>query len=182
MGTSMIFDEESRELLVYAKARFFQWHGFKLFGDKQMTTELSFAKRDFHGQGAKNVLGKIFNFEYVITDTSAGGQEICRFKRKALRSMFRDTWEIMTADGTVAGSITEQGGFRAVMSRILPAFFPQTYTFTYQGKDIAEMKGKFAWFAPKYVLTVLDQSADIRMILNGAALIGGVEGKQGSGS
>ena len=180
MGTSMIFDEDGRELLVYAKARFFQWHGFKLFGDKQMSQELVFAKRDFQGDGVKQRIGKAFNNEYLVTDTSAGGQQICRFKRKAFASIFRDMWDIMTADGAVVGSINEHGGFRAVMARFFPMFFPQTYSFVYQDKEIAELKGKFAFFAPKYVLTVLDQAADIRMVLTGAALVGGVEGKQGS--
>ncbi|OHD56827.1 MAG: hypothetical protein A2Y33_12725 [Spirochaetes bacterium GWF1_51_8] len=178
MGTSMIFDEEGRELLVYAKARYFQWHGFKLFGDKEMTQELSFAKRDLEGKG---IIGKVFNAEYNVTDTMTG-QPVGKFRRKGWTSILRDTWEIYSPDGTVIGEIKEPSGGRAFLSRIFPLFFPQRYTFTIDGREAAFMKGKFAFFAPKYELTLLDQTADIRLILNGAALIGGVEGSEGSHS
>jgi hypothetical protein len=186
LGTSKIFDKEGRQLLLYAKAKFMKGEGFRIFTSEEMTDELIFAKRERGGEGQGDIgknesrLKKAFTFIYSVTDSKTG-EVIGGFQRKTLKSILKDTWLILAPDGREAGQITEKSGLGAALSRLI-SLVPQKYNFEMHGRLIAEMDGRFAFFAPKYALTIKDPGADIRLILTGAALIGGIEGKQGQNS
>lgn len=186
LGTSKIYDEEGKNLLLYAKAKFMKGEGFRIFTSEEMTDELIFAKRERgnNSQGGigknESALKKAFTYIYSVTDSKTG-EVIGGFQRKTLKSILKDTWLILSPDGHEAGQITEKSGMGAALSRII-ALIPQKYNFELHGRVIAELDGKFAFFVPKYILKVTDPGADIRLILTGAALIGGIEGKQGQNS
>ncbi len=185
LGTSMIYDAMGTNLLLYAKAKFRDGFGFRIFSNKEMTDELIFAKREFGKSDAEfskgmGLLKKAFMPTYAITDSKTN-EHIGGFQRKSMKSIFMDTWTIYSPDGREVGQIAEQSRMGALLSRFI-ALVPQKYKIELNGRAVAELNGKISFFVPKYVLTILDRSADIRLIMTAAALIGGVEGKQGQDS
>ncbi len=186
LGTSMIYDAGGRNLLLYAKAKFKGGMGFRIFTTPEMTEELIFAKRDFgksddsamaKGMG---VFKKAINATYTITDSKTN-EVIGGFRRKGMRSLLQDTWLILAPDGREIGQIAELSKLGAFLSRMI-ALVPQKYVMQMNGSVVAELNGRVSLFTPKYELKVLNQDADIRMVITGAALIGGIEGKQGQNS
>ncbi|MBN1535076.1 MAG: hypothetical protein JXA20_20575 [Spirochaetes bacterium] len=186
LGTSMIYDAAGSRLLLYAKAKFRGGMGFRIFSSAEMTEELIFAKREFGGKDDSSVakgmgsFKKAINSTYSVTDSKTG-ELIGGFRRRGLRSILRDTWLILSPDGREIGQIAERSGLGAFLSRMI-ALVPQKYTIEINGTAAAELNGRVSFFVPKFDLKVVDQNADIRMVMTAAALIGGVEGKQGQGS
>jgi hypothetical protein len=186
LGTSMIYDASGSHLLLYAKAKFKGGMGFRIFSSAEMTEELIFAKREFGGKDDSTVargtgsFGKAINSTYSVTDSKTS-ELIGGFQRKGMKSILKDTWLILSPDGREIGQIAERSGFGAFLSRLI-AFVPQKYAIDINGTTVAELNGKVSFFVPKFILNVIDQNADIRMVMTAAALIGGVEGKQGQGS
>ena len=186
LGTSMIYDAEGRNLLLYAKAKFKGGMGFRIFSNKEMTEELIFAKREFgnkddsavaKGMGA---FKKVINSTYSVTDSKTN-ELIGGFQRKGMKSLLKDTWLILAPDGREIGQIAEQSGLGAFLSRII-SLVPQKYNIEMNGATVAELRGKVSIFTPKFELKITDQNADIRIVMTAAALVGGVEGKQGQNS
>ncbi len=186
LGTSMIYDAAGKNLLLYAKAKFKGGMGFKIFSNAQMTEELIFAKREFGSKDDSAVakgmgsLKKAINSTYSVTDSKTG-ELIGGFQRKGMKSILKDTWLILGPDGRETGQIVEQSGLGAFLSRII-ALVPQKYNIEMNGRAVAELRGRVSFFVPKFDLKVVDQNADIRMVMTAAALVGGVEGKQGQNS
>jgi len=183
LGTSKIFNNDGSRLLLYAKAKFRNGEGFRIYTGEDMAEELVFAKRERGGNtaggigGGESALKKAFIYIYSVTDSKTG-EVIGGFQRKMLKSILMDTWQVLAPDGREIGQLTEKSKMGAAMSRLI-ALVPQKYNIELNGRVAAGLNGKFSFFVPEYELVIHDPGADIRLIMTAAALIGGIEGKQG---
>ena len=129
-----------------------------------------------------------FGASYDVMDMTTGGEEglkVGALRRKGLKSLLRDAWEILDAGDNVIGTIQEDSSFKAVVRRFVDyaaAFMPQSFHAEVGGQRVFEMKQNFN---PCVKKMVLDFSVDPRHTLDrrlgmaAAVLLMAIEGRQG---
>ena len=112
-----------------------------------------------------------------------GGQRIGALRRKGMKSMLRDEWEILDPDDQVVGIIREDSMALAVIRRFVEAaswFLPQKYDATVGGEQAATYKQNVNPFVKKLMVEfVPDGDLDHRLGLAAAVLLLAIEGRQG---
>ena len=125
-----------------------------------------------------------FGASYRVVD-SASGETIGSLRRKGFSSMFRDSWEILDADGVVRGRVTEDSGWKAIARRLneyVALLLPQTFHIEVEGQVVGTMKQNFNFLVQKYAV---DLSADADGLLPRplavatVILLLAIEGRQG---
>ncbi len=170
MGTVEIYDEQKQNLLLYAKSRLIKWKGLKVFSDKEMQHEMLSIIQDFelikNAKSFKERLGAV----YLVTDIRQG-QKI-GYVKYFLKSIWSTNYNLLDMNQQVIGSIEQVGKIFA--SRMI-AFVQPEFEIRIQGRVVAHLKGRFAWYKKKFDLEIVDNSVDIRQILTMAILVLGME-------
>jgi hypothetical protein len=124
-----------------------------------------------------------FSAAYDVIDTALN-QKVGALRRKGLRSLLRDEWEVLDANDNVIGQLFEDSIGLALLRRlVLGSWLPQNYDLTVGGTRVADLKQNFNLF--RYELN-LDFSMDIshqldrRVGIAAGILLAAVEGKQSS--
>ncbi len=122
-----------------------------------------------------------FSAAYDVFD-SASGQKVGTLRRKGLRSLLRDEWEVLDANGTLKGLLFEDSMGLALLRRlVLGSWLPQNYDITFGETRVADIKQNFNLF--RYELN-LDFSMDTANLLDrrlgiaAGILLAAVEGRQ----
>ena len=93
-----------------------------------------------------------FSASYQVVD-STNGEVIGALRRKGWSSLFRDSWEILDADGGVRGRVVEDSGWKALVRRtneFVAMCLPQTFLIEVDGQTVGTMKQNFNPFVQKY--------------------------------
>src|SRR5690606_24416264 len=61
----------------------------------------------------------VIDFGATYTVAMPDGAELGAFKRRGVKSMFRDSWQVMAPGGELIAEITEDSGFKALFRRLL---------------------------------------------------------------
>jgi uncharacterized protein YxjI len=124
-----------------------------------------------------------FSAAYDVVDTEMN-QKVGALRRKGLRSILRDEWEVLDANDGVIGQLFEDSVGLALLRRLLlGSLLPQNYDMTVGETRVADLKQNFNLF--RYELN-LDFSMDIthrldrRVGIAAGILLAAVEGKQSS--
>ena len=124
-----------------------------------------------------------FSAAYDVVDTEMN-QKVGVLRRKGLRSILRDEWEVLDASDRVIGQLFEDSIGMALLRRLLlGSWLPQNYDMTVGETRVADLKQNFNLF--RYELN-LDFSMDTthrldrRMGIAAGILLAAVEGKQDS--
>ncbi len=124
-----------------------------------------------------------FSAAYDVVDTELN-QKVGVLRRKGLRSILRDEWEVLDADDRVIGQLFEDSVGMALLRRLLlGSWLPQNYDLTVGETRVADLKQNFNLF--RYELN-LDFSMDTlhrldrRVGIAAGILLAAVEGKQDS--
>ena len=124
-----------------------------------------------------------FSAAYDVVDTALN-QKVGALRRKGLRSLLRDEWEVLDANDNVIGQLVEESVGLALLRRLLlGTWLPQNYDITVGETRVADLKQNFNLF--RYELN-LDFSMDItrrldrRIGIAAGILLAAVEGKQSS--
>jgi len=124
-----------------------------------------------------------FSAAYDVVDTDMN-QKVGVLRRKGLRSLLRDEWEVLDANDRVIGQLFEDSVPLALLRRLLlGSWLPQNYDLTMDGTRVADLRQNFNLF--RYELN-LDFSMDIthrldrRVGIAAGILLAAVEGKQDS--
>ncbi len=98
---------------------------------------------------ARHVLD--FSTTYDVSD-SRTGQALGAARRKGIKSLFRDEWELLSPGGEVIGSVEEAGGLLSILRRLFSAlrFVPQKYRVTVGGQLEGRIEQRFSIFRPTY--------------------------------
>jgi uncharacterized protein YxjI len=124
-----------------------------------------------------------FSAAYDVVDTELN-QKVGVLRRKGLRSILRDEWEVLDPNDRVIGQLFEDSIPMALLRRLLlGSWLPQNYDLTVGETRVADLKQNFNLF--RYELN-LDFSMDTtsrldrRVGLAAGILLAAVEGKQDS--
>jgi hypothetical protein len=124
-----------------------------------------------------------FSAAYDVVDMEFN-QKVGALRRKGLRSILRDEWEVLDASDNVVGKLFEDSVPLALLRRLLlGSLLPQNYDMTFGEMRVADLKQRFNPF--RYELD-LDFSMDTtnrldrRLGIAAGILLAAIEGKQDS--
>jgi len=124
-----------------------------------------------------------FSAAYDVID-SAYNQKVGTLRRRGMRSMLRDEWEVLNTNDQVIGKLFEDSPGLAMLRRmLLGSLLPQNYDITLGDQRVADLKQRFNLF--RYELDVdfsFDPAKmlDRRVGLAAGILLAAIEGRQSS--
>jgi uncharacterized protein YxjI len=163
------------ELVLYVEQKMFRLReDIRVFGDDSKTQELLLIQ-------ARNIID--FSAAYDVI-ASANGQKAGTLRRKGLRSMFRDEWEVLDATDQPIGMLFEDSVGQALLRRfLLGSLLPQNYDITIGDERVADLRQKFNLFSYQIILDFSMDTAnklDRRLGIAAGILLAIIEGKQRS--
>jgi uncharacterized protein YxjI len=164
------------DLALYVEQKMFRLReDVRVYGDESKSQELLLIK-------ARNIID--FSAAYDVVDAPSG-QKVGTLRRKGLRSMFRDEWEVLDVNDRPFGQLFEDSIGQAMLRRILlGSLLPQNYDMTVGETRVADLRQQFNLFAYRMDLDFSMDSAgllDRRLGIAAAILLAIIEGKQNSG-
>jgi uncharacterized protein YxjI len=171
-GKFRIYDP-SENLVMFSEQKMFRLReDIRVFSDESKTQEVLMIK-------ARQIID--FSAAYDVVD-SATGEKIGALRRKGLRSILRDEWEVLDVGDNVVGLLFEDSVGLALLRRLLAgSLLPQNYDVTMGADRVADLKQRFNLFA--YQLDIdfsmdMSRKLDHRIGIAAGILLAVVEGKQ----
>lgn len=156
-------------LVLYGKQKAFKLkEDIRVYQDEAQARELLVIK-------ARSIID--FSAAYDVHDATSG-ERIGAYRRKGLRSILRDKWEILDRNDVPIGTIEEDSMYMALLRRFLSNLIPQSYAIEAGGVEVGRLKQRFNPFVFKADYTV-GAGLDRRLLLAGMVLLMCVEGRQG---
>jgi uncharacterized protein YxjI len=167
------FYDPMGNLVMFSEQKMFKLReDIRVFADESKTREVLSIQ-------ARQILD--FSAAYDVVDTEMN-QKVGALRRKGLRSLLRDEWEVLDAGDNVKGLLFEDSMGLALLRRfLLGAWLPQNYDITFGGTRVADLRQNFNLF--RYELN-LDFSMDTarqldrRLGIVAGILLAAVEGRQ----
>ncbi len=163
------------QMVLFSEQRMFRLkEDIRVYADESKAAELLWIQ-------ARQILD--FSAAYDVRD-STSGMTVGSLRRKGLRSMVRDTWEIWDAAEAPIGVIEEDSLALGLLRRfVLGSLLPQNYDARLGGERVADLRQRFHLF--RYELEIdftpdVSRRFDRRLGLAAAILLGTIEGKQRS--
>lgn len=161
------------ELVMYSQQKMFKLReDIRIYDDEMRSNELLLIK-------ARNIID--FSAAYDVVDATTN-TKVGVLRRKGMRSIMRDEWEILDANDQPVGVLIEDDMTRALLRRfLLGAFLPQDYDILIGNQRIADLRQRFNLF--RYELDIdfsMDASRqlDPRLGIAAGILLGTIEGRQ----
>ena len=171
-GKFRIYDPAGHLVLFSEQKMFRLREDIRVFADEAKTQEVLQIK-------ARQIMD--FSAAYDVVD-NASGQKVGTLRRKGLRSMLRDEWQVLDANENAAGMLFEDSVGLAMLRRfLLGSFLPQNYDLTLGGTRAADLKQRFNIFAYQLDIDFSMDAAhmlDRRIGIAAGILLAAVEGKQ----
>lgn len=167
------FYDPAGNLVLFSEQKMFKWReDIRVYADEAKTQEVLSIK-------ARQIMD--FSAAYDVVD-SATGEKVGALRRKGLRSLLRDEWEVLDANDGVKGLLFEDSMGLALLRRLLLGnWLPQNYDITFGEMRVADLHQEFNLF--RYELN-LDFSMDTARLLDrrlglaAGILLAAVEGRQ----
>ena len=163
------------ELAMYSKMKGFKLkEDIRLYTDESMDTEVLKITTD-------NIID--FSAAYTVRDVISG-ESVGALRRKGLKSMLRDEWEVFDSNGSPLGKIIEDSTLKALVRRFVDfaaLFMPQKYHVEADGQTLCTMQQNFNPFVMKLEVDFrpdTQNKLDPRLGLAAAVLLCAIEGKQ----
>ena len=173
-GKFRMYDPAGRMVMFSEQKMFRLREDIRVYSDESKTREVLSIK-------ARQIMD--FSAAYDVMDTELN-QKAGTLRRKGLRSILRDEWEVLDANDNVVGQLFEDSVGLALLRRLLlGSWLPQNYDLTVGETRVADLRQNFNPF--RYELN-LDFSMDInhrldrRVGIAAGILLAAVEGKQTS--
>jgi hypothetical protein len=167
------FYDPNGTLVMFSEQKMFKLReDIRVFADEAKTQEVLAIK-------ARQIID--FSAAYDVVD-SATGQKVGALRRKGLRSILRDEWEVLDVNDQVIGLLFEDNMGLAILRRlVLGTLLPQNYDITVGTERVADLKQRFNLF--RYELDIdfsMDTGGklDHRLGLAAGILMAAVEGRQ----
>jgi uncharacterized protein YxjI len=171
-GKFRFYDPAGR-LVMFSEQKMFRLReDIRVYGDEAKSQEVLSIK-------ARQILD--FSAAYDVVDTGMN-QKVGVLRRRGLRSILRDEWEVLDANDQVIGKLFEDSVPLALLRRLLlGSLLPQNYDITVGDTRVADLKQRFNPF--RYELDLdfrMDTTnrLDRRLGIAAAILLAAVEGKQ----
>ncbi len=169
-----VFDGQ-KKLILFSRLKGFRLkEDIRLYADESMGEELLWIK-------ARNIID--FSATYDVVDSQTG-RAVGSIRRKGLKSLIRDSWEILDVGGQVIGTIQEDSTALALIRRwvdMVAMFLPQGFTCAVDGQPIATFKQNYNPFVHRLAVDFSanrESRLDPRLGLASAILLLAIEGRQ----
>ncbi len=174
-GSFHIYDTEDNLVLFSSQKAFKLKEDIRVFSDESMSSERLVVK-------ARSMID--FGAAYDVVD-SESSEKLGAFRRKGLKSILKDTWELLDNNDNPVGKLQEDSGCLGLVRRFgggLGAMIPQSFFLEIDGKRAVTYSQRFNPFVFKMDVK-LEKGArellDPRLALAGAILLVVIEGRQG---
>lgn len=171
LGAAFHIHDANGALVGYCKQKAFKLkEDIRIYGDESMRGELVRIE-------ARQIID--FGASYDVLD-GATGAKLGALRRKGLKSLLRDHWEVLDRDDRPAGTIQEDGLGLALLRRFLSNLIPQTLHLRSDGgAPLATYRVHFNPFVHRLTTTVeAGCPFDQRLVLASALLLLAIEGRQ----
>lgn len=175
LGAKFHIYDPNGDLVLFAKLKAFKIkEDIRIFVDEAQTQEVL----SIRTKSIFDIAGT-----YDIRDTTTG-ETVGALRRKGLKSMFRDEWLILDAQGVEIGKIVEDSAVKAVVRRFIDAaafLMPQKFHVEMSGQTIATYQQNFNPFVQRIAIDFtpdIGNKLDPRLGLAAAVLLCAIEGKQ----
>jgi hypothetical protein len=167
------FFDPSGKLLLFSEQKMFKLReDIRVYADERKSQEVLMIK-------ARQIID--FSAAYDVID-SASGQKVGALRRKGLKSILRDEWEVLDANDHVIGLLFEDSLGLAMLRRLLlGSLLPQNYDLTLGETRVADLKQRFNIFAYQLDIDFSMDAAhllDRRIGIAAGILLAAIEGKQ----
>ena len=167
-------DDSQTELLGYCELKAFKLkEDIRIYTDEEKTTELISIK-------ARSILD--ISAGYDVVDAQSG-TSLGAYKRKGLKSLFKDTYKLLDQEDQEYAELSEDSGLLALIRRFVPfanILIPQI--FHLRGNDgggSVEYTQKMNPIIQRLTVTGAQSGGfDPRVVLAGGMLLAAIEGKQ----
>ena len=166
------FYDPSGQLVMFSEQKMFKLReDIRVYSDESKSQEVLVIK-------ARSIID--FSAAYDVVDATTN-EHVGTLRRKGLKSMLRDEWEVLNPAGQVIGSLFEDSMGLALVRRLLANFIPQNYDISIGQSVVADLHQRFNPF--RYELD-LDFSMDTANLLDrrlgiaAGILLAAVEGRQ----
>lgn len=165
-GASFQIFDGSERLIGFCKQKAFKLReDIRVFEDEARTRPLLTIQ-------ARSVID--FSAAYDIVDATTGAK-VGAARRKGLKSLLRDSWEVLDEHDQVIDRLGEDSMGWALARRFLSNLIPQTFHL----EGGAVLKQRFNPIIYRLDVTIApDASVDRRLVLGVAVLIAAIEGRQ----
>jgi hypothetical protein len=160
-------------LVLFSEQKMFKLReDIRVFTDESKTQEVLQIK-------ARQIID--FSAAYDVVD-SAFNQKVGTLRRKGMKSILRDEWEVLDSNDQVIGMLFEDSMGLAMLRRLLlGSLLPQNYDMTIREQRVADLKQRFNPF--RYELDVdfsfdTAKMLDHRVGLAAGILLAAIEGRQ----
>jgi hypothetical protein len=173
-GKFRIYDPNGQLVLFSQQKMFKLKEDIRVYSDESMNQELLLIQ-------ARQIID--FSAAYDVIDAGYD-QKVGVLRRKGLRSLMRDEWEILNASDQPVGILQEDNPTRALLRRLLlGSLLPQDYDVLMNGQRVADLRQNFNLFQYELNLDFSMDSArifDHRLGIAAGILLAAIEGKQRS--
>ena len=122
-----------------------------------------------------------FSSFYDITDAKSGAR-IGSLRRKGMKSILKDEWEIMDSGENSIGIVQEDSMLFAMLRRMMTNLIPQRFTLIVQGQNVGFFRQTFNPFVPQFEIDFSMDTANLldrRLGIATVILLQTIEGRQG---
>jgi len=167
------FYDPNSNLVMFSEQKMFRWReDIRVYSDESKTQEVLMIK-------ARQIID--FSVAFDVVD-SATQQKVGVLRRKGLKSILRDEWEVLDAGDNVIGMLFEDSMGLAMLRRLLAgSLLPQNYDITVGTDRVADLKQRFNLFAYQLDLDFsmdINHKLDRRVGIAAGILLAAIEGKQ----
>ena len=166
------FYDPNGNLVMYSEQKMFKLReDIRVYSDESKAQEVLSVK-------ARQIID--FSAAYDVIDAT-NNEHVGTLRRKGLRSMLRDEWEILNPAGQIIGSLFEDSMGLALVRRLLVSLIPQNYDISIGQSIVADLKQRFNIFRYELDLDFSMNTAnqlDRRLGIAAGILLAAVEGKQ----
>lgn len=173
-GKIRIYDSSGKLQLFSEQKMFRLKEDIRVYADEAKTQEL------LHIQ-ARQIID--WAAAYDVLDKQSG-EKVGVLRRKGLRSMLQDEWEVLDANDQPLGILREDSMLQALLRRLLlGSLLPQNYDLLVRGNRVADLRQRFNLFRYEMDIDFSMDTAHIldrRLGLAAGILLAIIEGKQSS--
>ncbi len=167
-GSFHVYDGD-RVVAFCSQASFRLREDIRLYADETKTRELLWIQ-------ARQVID--FAASYGVIDSTTG-TAVGVLRRRGLKSILRDSWEVLDADQQPLGQVEEDSTMMALLRRGLSNLIPQTFHLRGASGGAAVFRQRFNPVVYSLEVSVpQDVAVDRRLVFAAAILLAAIEGRQ----
>ena len=170
-GAFRVYDTNQRLLLFSEQKAFKIREDIRVYSDETKTNQVLAIR-------TQQVLDISPTFDVLEMPS---GEKAGALKRKGLRSILRDEWEIYDPNGLLIGKVEEDSQLYAILRRFLTNLIPQKYHFTVHGRTVGTFQQHFNPFVYRATMDLshdTGRALDRRIALAAGILLLAIEGRQ----